>query len=125
MEIKKGVAVSPGISIAKSLVLDAEDYLIPKRLIKPSQRMTEIQRARNAFKDAAEELEKLEQQQNSFEQHKIKDIFAVHLSGLIAVTGCCFQNGGCAAFPGWRIWNKYRIGYNGALVFIISLCQFQ
>ena len=56
MEIKKGVAVSPGISIGKCLVIDAEDYRIPRRLIEPSQRLTETQRVRNAFKDAIDEL---------------------------------------------------------------------
>jgi len=79
MEIKKGIAVSPGISIAKSLVIDAEDYRIPRRSIKPSQRMTEIQRVRNAFKDAIGELTQLEAAQDQPEGSKIKDIFAVHL----------------------------------------------
>jgi len=79
MEIKKGIAVSPGIAIAKSLVIDAEDYRIPRRSINPSQRMIEIQRARNAFRAAADELAKLEKAQNQIEHRKIKDIFAVHL----------------------------------------------
>ena len=79
MEIKKGIAVSPGISIARSLVIDAEDYRIPRRKIMPSQRMTEIQRARNAFKDAIAELTQLEAAQDETEGGKIKDIFAVHL----------------------------------------------
>ena len=79
MEIKKGVAVSPGICIAKSLIIDSEDYLIPKRLIPPSKRMTEIQRARNAFQDAIEELTRVQTRQEEIEQRKIKDIFAVHL----------------------------------------------
>ncbi|MHC4323997.1 MAG: phosphoenolpyruvate-utilizing N-terminal domain-containing protein, partial [Planctomycetota bacterium] len=60
MEIKKGIAVSPGISIAQSLIIDSEDYRIPRRPIKPSQRILEIQRTRNAFKDAIGELTKLE-----------------------------------------------------------------
>jgi len=79
MEIKKGIAVSPGISIARSLVIDAEDYRIPRRKIMPSQRMTEIQRTRNAFKDAIRELTQLEAAQDETEGGKIKDIFAVHL----------------------------------------------
>jgi phosphotransferase system enzyme I (PtsI) len=79
MEIKKGIAVSPGISIAKSLIIDSEDYRIPRREIKPSQRLTEIQRVRNAFGDAIEELSRLEAQQDHVERGKIKDIFAVHL----------------------------------------------
>ena len=77
MEIKKGIAVSPGISIAKSLVIDSEDYRIPHRTIEPSQRTSEIRRVRNAFKDAIEELDQLEETyQNKGSQ--IKDIFAVH-----------------------------------------------
>jgi phosphoenolpyruvate-protein phosphotransferase (PTS system enzyme I) len=82
MEIKKGVAVSPGISIGKCLVIDAEDYRIPRRLIEPSQRMTETQRVRNAFKDAIDELTSLQGEQKEIEGQKIKDIFAVHLSYL-------------------------------------------
>jgi len=79
MEIKKGIAVSPGIAIAKSLIIDSEDYRIPRRLIKAPQRMTEIQRVRNAFKEAIGELTQLEAVQDQTEGGKIKDIFAVHL----------------------------------------------
>ena len=56
MEIKKGIAVSPGIAIARALIIDSEEYRIPHRSIAPSQRITEIQRVRNAFKEASSEL---------------------------------------------------------------------
>ncbi|UCC23462.1 MAG: phosphoenolpyruvate--protein phosphotransferase, partial [Planctomycetota bacterium] len=79
MEIKKGIAVSPGITIGKSLIIDSEDYRIPRRSIKPGQRMVEIQRVRNAFKTASEELGQYEAGPEGIEQRKIKDIFAVHL----------------------------------------------
>jgi phosphoenolpyruvate-protein phosphotransferase (PTS system enzyme I) len=79
MEIKKGIAVSPGISIAKSLIIDSEDYRIPRRSIAPSQRLMETQRVRNAFRDAIGELTRLEASQTQDESGKIKDIFAVHL----------------------------------------------
>jgi len=79
MEIKKGIAVSPGISIAKSLIIDSEDYRIPRRKIAPSQRMMEIQRVRNAFSGAIEELRQLQAELDQTEAGKIKDIFAVHL----------------------------------------------
>ena len=79
MEIKKGIAVSPGISIAKLLIIDSEDYRIPRRSIVPSQRMAETQRIRNAFKDAIVELTELEAAQDGSGGGKIKDIFAVHL----------------------------------------------
>jgi len=79
MEIKKGIAVSPGIAIVKALIIDSEDYRIPRRSIKPSQRMTEVQRVRNAFKDAITELTELEAAEDESREGKIKDIFAVHL----------------------------------------------
>jgi len=79
MEIKKGIAVSPGISIAKSLIIDSEDYLIPRRSIDTSQRTDEIQRVRDAFKDAIDELTSLEAAQDQTRGSKIKDIFAVHM----------------------------------------------
>jgi phosphotransferase system enzyme I (PtsI) len=78
MEIKKGIAVSPGISIARSLIIDSEDYRIPRRSIEPSQRILEIQRTRNAFRDAIGELTRLEAKHDQTEG-KIRDIFAVHL----------------------------------------------
>jgi len=79
MEIKKGIAVSPGVSIGKCLIIDSEDYRIPRRQIEPSQRMVEIQRARNAFGDAIDELSGLEQAHTQTGGGRIKDIFAVHL----------------------------------------------
>ncbi len=79
MEIKKGIAVSPGIAIAKSLIIDSEDYLIPRRSIDTLQRRVEIQRARNAFRDAINELTQFQTEQETIEQRNIKDIFAVHL----------------------------------------------
>jgi len=79
MEIKKGIAVSPGISIARSLIIDSEDYRIPRRPIEPSQRMVETQRIKNAFADAANELTELASATDQTAGGNIKDIFAVHL----------------------------------------------
>ena len=78
MDIKKGIAVSPGISIAKSLIIDSEDYRIPRRPIEPSQRLTETQRVKNAFTAAIAELTRLAAAQGK-SAGKIRDIFAVHL----------------------------------------------
>ena len=78
MEIKKGIAVSPGIAIARPLFVDTEDYRIPKRSILSSGRIAEVKRARDAFKNATEELGGFESDQ-SFDKGKIRDIFAVHL----------------------------------------------
>ncbi|MFA5293639.1 MAG: phosphoenolpyruvate--protein phosphotransferase [Phycisphaerae bacterium] len=78
MEIKKGIAVSPGIAIARSLVIDSEDYRIPRRSIMPSVKVLEVKRVRDAFKSAVAELERIHSGEDIAEG-KIKDIFAVHL----------------------------------------------
>ncbi len=69
MEIKKGIAVSPGISIAKCLIIDSEDYRIPKRSIAQAQRTTETQRVRDAFKSAIVELSELDVAQETLKNH--------------------------------------------------------
>ncbi|MCI0499820.1 MAG: phosphoenolpyruvate--protein phosphotransferase [Planctomycetales bacterium] len=78
MEIRKGIAVSPGIAIAKPMLIDSKDYRIPRRSILPSQRSQEIQRLRKAFATAVTELERVESAQD-IEENKIRDIFAVHM----------------------------------------------
>lgn len=78
MEIRKGIAVSPGIAIAKPMLIDSKDYRIPRRSILPSQRIHEIQRLRKAFATAVAELEEVKSAKN-IEEDKIRDIFAVHL----------------------------------------------
>jgi phosphotransferase system enzyme I (PtsI) len=78
MEIKKGIAVSPGIAIAKAMVIDSKDYRIPRRSIPASECVNEIKRIRNAFSGAIGELTKLGAEQ-SVGSDKIRDIFAVHL----------------------------------------------
>jgi len=79
MVIRKGIAVSPGISIAEALVIDCEDYRIPCRTIEPGQRIVEVQRVRSAFKDAVRELTELAAAQDQASTGKVQDIFAVHL----------------------------------------------
>lgn len=79
MEIRKGIAVSPGIAIARSMVIDSRDYRIPRRAIAPSQRTEEIRRVRKAFAGAISELTELGTSRGGIEENKIRDIFAVHL----------------------------------------------
>ncbi len=78
MEIKKGIAVSPGIAIARAVVINSQDYRIPRRAILPSQLDVELKRVRNAFASAVSELKELESGKNIAESN-IKDIFAVHM----------------------------------------------
>ncbi len=55
MEIKRGIAVSPGVAIGSALVLDSEWFRIPQRAIAPSQIDSECQRLRQAVTQAAAE----------------------------------------------------------------------
>jgi phosphotransferase system enzyme I (PtsI) len=49
MEIKKGIGVSPGVVISVALVLDAEDLVIPRRLVGAGEVGTEIDRLNRAL----------------------------------------------------------------------------
>jgi phosphoenolpyruvate-protein phosphotransferase (PTS system enzyme I) len=55
MEIKRGIAVSPGVAIGPALVLDSEWFRIPQRFISPNQIDRECQRLRQALTQAAAE----------------------------------------------------------------------
>ncbi len=78
MEIRKGIGVSPGIAIARCMVIDSKDYRIPRRSILDSQWAKEILRVRRAFAFAIKDLTELSERKH-FEEGKIKDIFAVHM----------------------------------------------
>jgi phosphoenolpyruvate-protein phosphotransferase (PTS system enzyme I) len=53
MEIKRGIAVSPGVVIGPALVLDTEHFRIPERFIEGSRADEEIERLRKAIAQAA------------------------------------------------------------------------
>ncbi|MFA5794659.1 MAG: phosphoenolpyruvate--protein phosphotransferase [Candidatus Brocadiia bacterium] len=59
MYFKKGIPVSPGISIGKAFVLDSEEYRIPKRSITSTETKTEIAKFENAIQASTQELNKL------------------------------------------------------------------
>jgi len=79
MDILKGIAVSPGVAICSAVVIEAEDYRIPERFITRQQVRLEVQRLRQAFLDAIEEVTHLHGHQADIWDRGIKDIFAVHL----------------------------------------------
>ena len=53
MEIRRGIAVSPGIAIGPALVLDTEGVRIPHRTVPAEQIPSEIERLRRALSEAA------------------------------------------------------------------------
>ena len=56
---KKGISASPGVAIGPALVLDTEEYLIPRRPIDPSQVPAQIQALDGALETARQEVAEL------------------------------------------------------------------
>ncbi|KPK74723.1 MAG: hypothetical protein AMJ79_13340 [Phycisphaerae bacterium SM23_30] len=79
MEIIKGIGVSPGVAICTAVVIDAEEYRVPRRSVPPGQIRKEVQRLRQALLDATREVTNLQITQADLWDSRIKDIFAVHL----------------------------------------------
>jgi phosphotransferase system enzyme I (PtsI) len=57
MDIKRGIAVSPGVAIGPALVLDTEGVVVPPRTVPPAQVDHEVARLSDALRLAAEEAE--------------------------------------------------------------------
>jgi phosphotransferase system enzyme I (PtsI) len=55
MDIKRGIAVSPGVAIGPALVLDTEGFRIERRSVEPERREAEVQRLHHALGAAATE----------------------------------------------------------------------
>jgi phosphotransferase system enzyme I (PtsI) len=80
MEIKKGIGVSPGVVICPAVVLDAEDLVIPKRTVEPSQVAHESERLGRAIADAVVELTQLRDEITAKHGREIGGIFEFHIS---------------------------------------------
>lgn len=57
MEIRKGIAASPGYAIGEAFLLDVEEFRIPRKYIAPHEIEGEIARTREAFQRARDEYE--------------------------------------------------------------------
>ena len=78
MKVIKGIAVSPGIAIAKALVLDDGDIRIPKRTITEDDVRDELGKVRSAFASAVLELRDFQESSEAKEKN-IREIFAAHM----------------------------------------------
>ncbi|MBM4017174.1 MAG: phosphoenolpyruvate--protein phosphotransferase [Planctomycetes bacterium] len=56
MEIRKGIAVSPGVAISGAIVLDSEQFRIPRRSIEPPEIPAELARFQAAVERALAEV---------------------------------------------------------------------
>src|SRR5687768_13321596 len=82
MEIKKGIAVSPGVVISTAVVLDAEDLAVPKRHIEEKDVAAEVERFKYSLERAVAELEALRQGMEAKYGKDIGNILNFHIAVL-------------------------------------------
>ena len=78
MEIKKGIPVSPGIAFAPAVVIDAEDYRIPRRHLLRSEIKDELVRVRKALADSVADVGKLRETATERFGRQTAAIFDMH-----------------------------------------------
>ena len=78
MEIKKGIAASPGIAIAPAFVLDAEGVRIPQRTISAEEVPHETERLEIGLETAKQDIETTRRAVSVKLGSDYADIFAVH-----------------------------------------------
>ena len=77
METRKGIAVSPGVAIAPAIVLDSEQFRIPRRSIEPREVEPELARFGGAVERAQEEIRELRERVAADIGEKLGAIFDV------------------------------------------------
>jgi len=77
MEIRKGIAVSPGLAIAGAIVLDSEQFRIPRRNIEPPEVQAELGRFQGAIDRAVTEVRGLRERVATDIGEKLGAIFDV------------------------------------------------
>ncbi len=78
MEIKRGIAVSPGVAIGPALVLDTEGFRIPQRFVLPAQVAGEMDRLREALDAAVRETRSQQETISAKLGPQYGAIFAAH-----------------------------------------------
>src|SRR5437016_3977685 len=78
MEIKRGIAVSPGVAIGPALVLDTDWFRIPQRHVSAQQLPAECTRVRQALDEAVRETRAQEETVSSKLGPQYGAIFGAH-----------------------------------------------
>ena len=78
MEIRRGIAVSPGVAIGPALVLDTEGILIPIRSVSIQEVDGEVRRLRAALAEASQLAQEKQRTLSAKLGKEIADIFAAH-----------------------------------------------
>ena len=82
MEVKRGIAVSPGIAIGPALVLDTEGVRITHQTIQPEHVGEEVARLRGVLDKAASEARETRQRLTARLGPALGNIFGAHESAL-------------------------------------------
>src|SRR5437879_283074 len=78
MQIKRGIAVSPGVVIGPALVIDTDSFRVPARFIENDRATEELDRLRKALNLASEEARKNQQAINEKLGPQYGAILAAH-----------------------------------------------
>ncbi len=79
MEVRRGIAVSPGVAIGPAFVLEAEDIRIPRRFISPEETEAEVERFARAVQSAEQEIVAFRDRFSEEIGGEISGIFEAHL----------------------------------------------
>ncbi|MBA3315971.1 MAG: phosphoenolpyruvate--protein phosphotransferase [Planctomycetaceae bacterium] len=83
MLVRRGIAVSPGVAIAKALVLGTETFRIPHQFVRPEAVESEVGRFRSAHAAVCEEIRSNEQLAADHLGKQYGAIFGAHLQLLM------------------------------------------
>ncbi|MDN3511787.1 MAG: phosphoenolpyruvate--protein phosphotransferase [Candidatus Jettenia sp. CY-1] len=78
MEIRKGIAVSPGVVIREAFMFESEGYRIPRHIIRKEEVDGEIYRLEKAIEDSKKEIQDLESRVSENLGSEIGSIFGTH-----------------------------------------------
>ncbi len=79
MKIKKGIGVSPGVAVARAVVVDTEEYDIPHRQVPVDHARAELARLRKATSVSKKELQDLQKRASQRLGKETASIFDFHL----------------------------------------------
>jgi len=79
MQVKQGIAVSPGIAIGPAFVLGVEDFRVPQHYVSVAAAESEIQRLRAALQNVASEISANEALASQHLGKEYAAIFGAHL----------------------------------------------
>jgi phosphotransferase system enzyme I (PtsI) len=112
MNIKRGIAVSPGVAIGPALVLDTEGFRIPQRFIHADDVPAEIKRLHQAMQEAAREVQDNQRAVADKLGRQYGAIFGAHAlliedpTLLAEVDGLIQQHGFAAEYAVSHVWRE-------------------